>query len=386
MRATAAERTVLRAAHYRTGTTEEFIFQRGHLITRTKVRAKADLVFGPGFLDLQCNGYAGVDYNHPETTPQQIAESIQAMWRSGCTLVLPTVITGAPERMELFFRTLLSALSAPEIRRSVPGFHLEGPFISPEDGARGAHPLASVCPPDRKLWSRLQRAAEGSIRLLTLAPEVKNALKFIAALRQESVLLAIGHTMADSQTVQRAADAGALMSTHLGNGCPQMMHRHANPVFAQLGEDRLVASVIADGIHLPADVLRSFARVKGQERTVLVTDAMAAAGAPPGRYTLGDHYLEVGADRVVRQPGSPNFAGSALSMDLAVGNFAAMTNSSLADAWDAASVIPARLLRASGAVKARIDAGTIIAQIQDGVPQVVATIRGRRALWLKERK
>ncbi|MHA3770885.1 N-acetylglucosamine-6-phosphate deacetylase [Verrucomicrobiota bacterium sgz303538] len=386
MRATSAGRTVLRASHYRTGATEEFIFESGRLVARTKIRAKVGLVFGPGFLDLQCNGYAGVDYNHPGTTPEQIAESIQAMWRSGCTLVLPTVITGAPERMEAFFRKLLAALSLPEIRQSIPGFHLEGPFISPEDGARGAHPLAAVRPPDRKLWARLQRAAGDSIRLLTIAPEVTGALKFIAALRQENVLSAIGHTMADSETVQRAADAGALMSTHLGNGCPQMMHRHANPVFAQLGEDRLAASVIADGIHLPAEVLRTIALVKGTERTVLVTDAMAAADAPPGRYTLGEHDLEVGADRVVRQPGSPNFAGSALSMDRAVGKFAAMTNVSLADAWDAASVIPARLLRTSGAVKTRMDAGTVIARVRDGIPQVVATVRGRRVLWLDQRE
>ena len=300
--------------------------------------SREKLLFGPAFVDLQCNGFAGVDFNRPETTPEQICASIYAMWRTGCAVVLPTVITAATDRLEHLLRTLVAArkLDA-EVRRSVPGFHLEGPFISPIDGARGAHPHAHVRPCDVKLWRRLHRAADGLIRLVTLAPEVSGALPFIRRLRSEGVVVAIGHTLATRAQVAASAEAGAQLSTHLGNGCPQMLHRHENPVLAQLGEDRLAATLIADGIHLPPDVLRTFVRAKTTSRSILVTDAMAAAGAPPGRYTIGDLAVEVGSDRVVRQPGSPNFAGSALTMDAAVKNAVACRAMPLSEAWRAAS-------------------------------------------------
>jgi N-acetylglucosamine-6-phosphate deacetylase len=184
--------------------------------------------------------------------------------------------------------------------------------------------------------------------------------------------------------VERAASAGALMSTHLGNGCPQLLHRHANPIYAQLGCDALSASLITDGIHLPAEVVRSMARAKGLARTVVVTDSMAAAGAPPGRYTIADMEMEVGADRVVRQPGSPNFAGSALTMDRAVANFAQMAGIPLADAWDAGSLLPWKLLDQAGAGLGRVrEKGWIIAKAVAGSLQVRATWRGKKLLWLE---
>lgn len=374
----------LRAAHYRTGETYDFSFREGKLVEQKAVRGRAELLFGPGFFDLQNNGYAGVDFNHPELTAERAAEGIRGMWREGCTHVLPTVITQQPERLEFLLRTLHAARKLGGIGGSVPGFHVEGPFISPEDGARGAHPLHAVRPVSVPLWQRLQRATEQSIMLLTLAPEVRGALPFITRLRGEKVLPAIGHTMTDTALTRRAAEAGALMSTHLGNGCPQMMHRHFNPIQAQLGCDALSASLITDGIHLPAEVVRSFARAKGLERTMVVTDSMAAAGAPPGRYTIADMEMEVGADRVVRQPGSPNFAGSALTMDRAVANFAQMTGLPLADAWDAGSLLPWRLLDHAGAGLGRKrEKGWIIAKAEPGSLQVRATWRGKRLLWME---
>lgn len=376
-------RVTLRARHYRTGAVEEFVLENGRVVSRERVpdASGVELVFGPGFVDLQCNGYAGIDYNYPETTAEQIQQSVRAMWQHGCTVVLPTVITAAPERIEHLFRNLVAVNASPEIRRSIPGYHLEGPFISPEDGARGAHPLQHVCPPDMELLTKFQRAAEGLIRLVTLAPEVDGGIPFVSQLRQANILPAIGHTMADAATVRAATEAGALMSTHLGNGCPNTMHRHLNPVFAQLGQPGLAASVIADGVHLPPEVLTSIARAKGKELTVLVTDAMAAAGAQPGSYTLGDMTLEVGSDNVVRKPGTPYLAGSALTMNQAVAYFTAVTGFSLADAWDAASKEPLRLLSAAGAVE-QVDSGTIIARAGKGEFAVSATLHGNSVLWL----
>lgn len=367
------------AAHYRTGHTHEFRFQGDRVESIRRVRKPAAAVFGPGFVDLQCNGYAGVDFNRRETEPIVLGGAIRTMWEHGCTEVLPTFITAAPDAMDEYLSDMCKALeSDAEAARSVPCFHLEGPFISPVDGARGAHPLAHVKPVDAKLWRRWQKVAGGRIRLVTLAPEVKGSLPFITKLREEKVLPSLGHTMADTACVARACEAGAMMSTHLGNGCPHELPRHQNPIFAQAGEDRLVASFIADGIHLPPEVLRSLWRAKGLG--VLVTDAMAAAGAPPGYYSIGETEVEVGPDRVVRQPGTKNLAGSALTMNEAVANLVRFARIPLADAWDAASVWPWALLREAGIVRGSLTS-TVIASHGDEGLEVLASLRGGRLLW-----
>jgi N-acetylglucosamine-6-phosphate deacetylase len=371
----------LLAAHYQTGETIEFTLDEEEASGRRARKRDTDLVFGPGFFDLQCNGFAGIDFNRRETEPIVIAEAIRSMWEHGCTEVLPTFITAAPDALEEFIFDMLQALASdPEAARSVPGFHLEGPFISGEDGARGAHPKAHVRKVSTALWKRLQTIAKGQIRLVTLAPEVGGALPFIQQLRAEKVLPAIGHTLATAARIAEAADAGALMSTHLGNGCPQIMPRHANPVFAQAGEDRLAASFIADGVHLPPEVLRSLWRAKGPGRGVLVTDAMAAAGAPPGRYSIGELEVQVGEDRIVRQPGTKNLAGSALTMENAVAGLVRMAGVPLAEAWDAASIRPWELLRKAGAVKRKPDS-VIVARWDGAELKVVAAFRRTRVLW-----
>lgn len=383
MKRTAPKPCKLVAAHFRTGAVFEFTLAGPRLIGRRRVRAKTDVVFGPGFLDLQCNGYAGIDFNHPDTTAEQMAAAIRAMWRDGCAHVLPTLITASPDRLTVLFQRLVDALKMDaDVAASVPGFHLEGPFISPQDGARGAHPLAHVCAANRKLWRGWQRAADGRIMLVTVAPEVGGALPFIRQLRSENVLPALGHTMADAVTIARACDAGALMTTHLGNGCPQLMHRHKNPVLAQLAEDRLAASIIPDGAHLPPEIVRLYRRVKGAERTVLVTDAMSAAGAPSGRYTIGDLVIEIGSDRIARQPGSPNLAGAAITMREAVERYLTMSGAPLVEAWEAASARPWALLRKAGPAK-RVPASNVFARWGGGKFDVLATLHGRRVLWAK---
>ncbi len=371
------------ASHVKTGATFEFVLDGGRVVSRRPVRAKTDVFFGPGLLDLQCNGYAGIDFNHPDTTAEKMAEGIRAMWRDGCAHVLPTLITASPERLTLLFQRLVAACdSDADVAATVPGFHLEGPFISPQDGARGAHPLAHVRDVNTKLWRAWQRAADSRIVLVTVAPEVKGAVAFIRQLRSENVLPALAHTMATAEDVARACDAGALMSTHLGNGCPQLMHRHRNPVLAQLSEDRLAATIIPDGAHLPPEIVRLWLRVKGAERIVLVTDAMSAAGAPGGRYTIGDLVIEIGADRIARQPGSPNLAGAAITMSEAVERYVAMTGVPLSEAWEAGSSRAWDLLRRAGSVK-RVPDSTVLARWRGGKFGVLATLRGKRVLWAK---
>jgi N-acetylglucosamine-6-phosphate deacetylase len=361
----------------------EFTIDGDEAFGRRARRKDTDLVFGPGFFDLQCNGFEGVDFNRRETAPIVIAGAIRSMWEHGCTEVLPTFITAAPDALEEFISDMLQALASDaEVARSVPGFHLEGPFISPVEGARGAHPAAHVRKVSEKLWTRLQNVAQGKIRLVTLAPEVAGALPFIQRLRAEKVLPAIGHTVADAARISAAADAGAMMSTHLGNGCPHTIPRHANPIFAQAGEDRLSASFIADGVHLPPEVLRTLWRAKGSARSVLVSDAMAGASAPPGRYSIGELEVQVGEDRVVRQPGTKNLAGSALTMENAVAGLVRMAGVPLTEAWNAASVRPWELLRSAGAVKRKPES-LAVARWDGNDLEVVATFRGTRVLWAK---
>lgn len=374
----------LLAAHYRTGETWEFTLSGRRVVSRKKARGRASALFGPGFVDLQCNGFKGVDFNHPDDTSEVCAEAVRAMWETGVAHVLPTFITASKawfrENITQFNEAL--ALDA-DVRRSVPGYHLEGPFLSAVDGARGAHPIEDIAPVSAKLWGELQRFAEGRIKLVTLAPELKGAAAFIRRLREERVLPALGHTMADHAQVAAACEAGAMMTTHLGNGCPQTVHRHRNPIFAQLGEPRLAASLIVDGAHLPPEVVRAFSAALGA-RAVLVTDAMSAAAAPPGRYSIGKLVIEVGDDGAVRQPGTPNLAGSALTMDRAIANFAAYTGLPVADAWDAASLRPWALLKKAGVVRSSQPESTVIASV-DGGFKVLATLAGKRVLWSPER-
>ena len=348
--------------------------------SRRPVDTEPEAVFGPGFVDLQCNGFKGVDFNHPDDTAEVCAGAIRAMWETGVAHVLPTLITASKPWFRENISQLNEALALDDdVRRSVPGYHLEGPFISPVEGARGAHPESDVKPISTKLWLELQKLAEGRFRLVTLAPELRGACAFIAQLRKENVLPALGHTLATHAQVSAACDAGAMMTTHLGNGCPQTMHRHANPIFAQLGEVRLAASVIADGIHLPPEVLRTFSAALGS-RAVLVTDAMAAAAAPPGLYSIGKLAIEVGADGIVRQPGSPNLAGSALTMDAAIFNYATLCGLTPAEAWDAASIRPWELLKRAGIVRTAQPGSTVIVDGSKGM-KVLATLRGKRVLW-----
>jgi N-acetylglucosamine-6-phosphate deacetylase len=368
-------RVKLVATNCLTGKAQAFQIEGKRVPIATARSERIKYVFGPAWTDLQCNGFAGVDFNHPDVNPVEVCQAIRAMWKTGCATVLPTVITNSPDQIEYLLRVLVKALEIdPAVRSCVPGFHLEGPFISPEDGARGAHPVQHVRTPNLKLWRRWQKAANGLIRMVTVAPEIPRGLLFIHKLASEGVIVALGHTMAGTQIIQRAAELGARLSTHLGNGCPQLLQRHDNPVLAQLGEDRLSATFIPDGIHLPPHVLRTFVRAKTSARSIIITDAMAAAGAPPGVYTLASHLLHVGPDRVVRQPGQPNFAGSALTMDVAVASYAMYTRESLAESWVAGST------RADAILSHRSNA-IVIAQRVDSMLRPIALFRNRHLLW-----
>src|SRR6202789_4226437 len=266
----------------------------------------------PGWIDLQVNGFAGVDYNSPASSHEQIARSIRRMFACGVTRFFPTVITGSPESMSAALSNLANANASIGEGTAMEAFHLEGPYISPEDGPRGAHPARWVRPPDLGEFQRFQEAAHGNIRLVTLAPEWPDAPRFIEKIVEKGVVASIGHTRASASQIADAVSAGATLSTHLGNGADAVLPRHPNYLWEQLAEDRLAASFIVDGFHLPPSFLNVALRAKGLERSLLVTDAVMPAGCTPGRYRLGEVDVELHEDGSVRLAGGSRLAGSAL--------------------------------------------------------------------------
>lgn len=277
-----------------------------------------------GLVDLQVNGFAGVDFNSGTITAAELDRALEAMLATGVTTCLPTIITAHPRELEERFRALDAAVSGSRLGPLMcPGYHLEGPFLNPSAGYCGCHPPGAMTAATAELVAHLERLLSRPILMVTLAPEVEGGVALAGRLAQMGKVVAIGHSAADFETVAAAADAGATLSTHLGNGLPQELPKLANPLFAQLGEDRLMAGFIADGIHLPPKALKSLIRAKGLARSILVTDAVVAAGAVPGRYSFAGMPVDLTVDGSVHQADGGSLAGSALKLDDAVRNVVA---------------------------------------------------------------
>lgn len=306
-----------------------------------------------GFIDLQVNGFAGVDYNDPAAPAEEIAKSIRTLFVTGTTRFLPTLITGSEERIVGALRNLsrtkeeLARNRAPEAE-AIAGFHVEGPHLSPETGPRGAHPLEHIRPPDPNEFQRWQEAADGSIRLVTISPEWEQAPSYVQMLVRNGVVASIGHTKATAEQIQAAVAAGATMSTHLGNAAHSILPKTQNYIWDQLAEDRLTASFIVDGIHIPGPFFRAALRAKGVERTVLVTDAVMPAMCAPGPYRLGQVDVELRDDGSVVLQGGTRLAGSALRIDHAIGNAVRLGGISLHEALAMTTVNAARAGRIVG--------------------------------------
>lgn len=303
---------------------------------------------GPGLVDLQVNGSAGFDFNSPAASwTADCFHGVRSALRDrGVAAALPTLITDAPERMEARAHRYAELIEAePRLAAFFPKLHIEGPFISKAEGPRGVHPepfcLTPAEAPD--LLSRLLEASGGRIGVVTVAPELPGAIDLIERLSGQGICPALGHTRACAETIGDAVLAGAHLSTHLGNGSDLVLPRSDNYVQAQLAEDRLFASFVADGFHIPFFTLQNFIRAKRCERSVLVSDATAAACLGPGRYTLGGISVEATRDRRVFRPGKPGLAGSALTLDRAVINVAVQCKIAFEQAWEMASSIPASL-------------------------------------------
>jgi N-acetylglucosamine-6-phosphate deacetylase len=267
-----------------------------------------------GFVDLQVNGYQGINFSSPELTLAQVKAASTALAQRGTLVFCPTVITSSMEVYRHALPVLARAVQLQAGDARLAGIHLEGPFISAVEGAVGVHPAQYVQAPSLSVFDELYRLADGNIALLTLAPEQPGAEALIRYAAGLGVRVSIGHTLADEREVRAAVDAGARFSTHLGNGCPNLLHRHHNPIWPQLAEPQLSAMLISDGHHLPAAVIRAFLAAKGVDRVLVTSDASPVAGCAPGEYSIF-------GSRVLLEPGGrlrslerDNLAGSSSTM------------------------------------------------------------------------
>jgi N-acetylglucosamine-6-phosphate deacetylase len=340
----------------------------------------------PGFVDIQINGFGGVNFGDPAITADQVVSVADRLAQEGVTHFLPTLITDDIERMKGALARLARAADDDRLGSGILGFHLEGPYISEKDGARGAHPLAHCKDPDWDEFCRLQDAAQGKIRLVTLAPERPGSTVFITRAVRSGVCVAIGHTSATRAEILSAVDAGATLATHLGNAAPDLIQRHYNTIFDQLGDDRLMASLIVDGHHLPPHVVKIFVRAKGPERVILVSDAVQYAGLPAGVYDGGYRQFEVRDDGFIGVVGEPRLAGSGLLLTRALENMSRYLGSAGVDPWiGCVTTNPRRLLSGvdDGPLTAGVPASMALWQWDETARRiiVVETIRDGRTLY-----
>jgi len=334
--------------HVFTGEPVEVRFEERLLDVRPADLGTARTYIAPGFIDLQVNGFSGIDYCSTSVTTEQIGASIQAQFATGVTRLLPTVITGPAADMLASIRNLARAkVELGSTGEAIAGLHIEGPHISAEDGPRGVHPRDNVRPPSIDEFEQWQHASGGLVRMVTLAPELPGACSYIEGIVKRGVVAAIGHTAANAGQIDDAVSAGATMATHLGNATFPAPSKF-NALWNQLADDRLAASVIADGFHLPGSFLTTALRTKSAARLVLVTDAASPAGALPGRYRLGATEIEMDTQGRVTLADGSRLAGSGLRMDRAVPTMMRLAGATLAEAISMATVNPARLAGIAG--------------------------------------
>ncbi len=348
----------IKAIHYVTGQLISISVEHGIITSIDTINSdtsgsdedfdQAELfTIAPGLVDLQINGYAGMDFNLVPIAEGLISNVISRLGQEGVTSCYPTVITNGAAEIFNAMESIAKACEADATtNHGIAGIHLEGPFISPEDGARGAHNLAFVRAPDWDWFCRWQAASGGRIKIVTLSPEWPDSADFISRCVESGVVVSIGHTSATAEQIQQAVAAGARLSTHLGNGAHLMLPRHPNYIWEQLAQDELWSCVIADGFHLPDQLLKVVMKVKGKQ-AMLVSDAVSLSGLPPGIYDA-----PVGGKVVLTQEGRLHLAenerilaGSAQMLLWGIEHMVNHGLASLADAWDMASIRPASFMQ-----------------------------------------
>jgi N-acetylglucosamine-6-phosphate deacetylase len=368
--------------HYLTGEPCQIGAEGGLITSVTKLDAAqaGDLWLAPGLLDIQVNGYKGITFGSDELTVDGVATVAQDLASAGVTGFCATVTTASRAVTEASVRTIARACeTSPLARQRILSIHLEGPFISPLDGPRGAHPRQHVRNPDWDEIARLQKAANGKIGIITLAPELPGALDVITRARDAGLVAAIGHHAATREQINAAVDAGAVLSTHLGNGAHSELPRHHNYIWEQLAHDGLMASIIVDGHHLPPAVVKSFYRAKGESRLILISDVAPIAGLAPGHHSFMGADVELREDGFLSLSGTPYLAGSTLKLSDAIANVMSFAGASFASAISMGTANPAKLLgvqRERGSLTVGSRADLAVFRMVGGRPVLAQTICG----------
>ena len=299
-----------------------------------------------GFFDLQVNGYGGVDFNGDSLEAGRVDAICTRLASEGVDGILATVITDKLPKMEARLKKLVEVRAGlSSVRQIVRGFHIEGPFLNPAEGYRGAHPPDAVMLADESAMQRLLDAGDGLVRLVTLAPEQDPAQRVTRMLVENKVVVSAGHTDATIDELKAAIDAGLSMFTHLGNGCPAHVPRHDNIVNRVLSlRERLWITFIADGAHIPFFALKNYLDLVGTERAIVVTDAISAAGLGAGSYRLGRWELKIGEDEVARSPDGSHLVGSTVTMQRSLRNLRERVGVSEEDALKLVGDNPRRAL------------------------------------------
>ncbi|MCH7402000.1 N-acetylglucosamine-6-phosphate deacetylase [Belliella kenyensis] len=345
---------------------------------------KSEYFVAPGMIDLQINGFNGMDFNTKSLKVEDVIEVTKSLWKIGVTSYLPTIITNSDANIEKSIQTILNAINNKENKESIAGIHLEGPFLSKEDGPRGAHPIEFIRAPDWDLFCKWQDIAEGNLKIITLSPEWDNAVDFIKKCVASGVKVAIGHTASSVIQIRDAIDAGATISTHLGNATHAMMPRHSNYLWEQLASEQLWSTVIADGFHLPKSMLSVFLKVK-PKKSILVSDTTKFAGMKPGVYQsiIGGN-VELDEHGRLFMKDSPSFlAGSASSILDCINHLVKHGVSSLERAIDMASIYPSMALdeHLSYGIKKGAAADLIIFKKAAGKMEVCQTIKSGEVVY-----
>lgn len=295
------------------------------LIHKVKETSSSDigntgLFIAPGLIDNQVNGYEGVNFADELLTVQRLQKSAEAIWRDGVTSFMPTLVTDSHDNLVRNFRILAEAASDEFFMNCIPGFHLEGPYLSPEPGFYGCHPPQYLRKPSWTEFTEFQEAAKGKIIDVTVAPELEGAIEFIRSCVQSGVVVSIGHTNANAEQINLAAESGARISTHLGNGCANLIDRHKNPLWPQLANDLLTPTIIGDGHHLLPEEIRVFYKVKGAENIMLTSDVTHFIGMPPGEYNYMGSRIVKTIEGIIRIPELNCLAGASFPIKTGVDN------------------------------------------------------------------
>ena len=339
--------------HYETGCPVSIEIDGGIIVKTDEIKSlkntDVNLFISSGLIDNQINGYAGVDFSGNNLTAEDVIMSAQAIWRDGVTSFFPTLITNSDENLTRNLRILSEAVRTDEtLGDSIPGFHLEGPYISPDEGYRGCHPSRYIRKPKWEEFLCYQEAADGKIIQITLAPEIEGSMEFIKLCSKNGIIVALGHTNASSELILQAVENGARLSTHLGNGCANFIHRNKNPIWQQLATDLLTPTIIVDGLHLLSEEVQVFYKVKGPENIILTSDVVHVIGMNPGKYVFLGSEVILTEEGMLYNPDLKCLAGASFPLKTGVENIMNFTGCSLTNAINMASRNVAGIFGLSG--------------------------------------